>query len=77
MTIELDADLLVDSGNQMGDLGARMLSKALQINKKLVSVKWDQNGTSAAGFQYIASALEKWVSFCVISLLLSFISLCR
>jgi len=38
-----------------------MLSKALQINKKLISVKWDQNGTSPAGFQLIASALEKSV----------------
>jgi hypothetical protein len=47
------------SGNQMGDIGARMLSKALQINKKLTSIYWDHNGTSPAGFQYIAAALEK------------------
>jgi leucine-rich repeat-containing protein 16 len=49
----------VFSGNLMGDMGARMLSKALQINKKLTSVYWDHNGTSATGFQYIATALEK------------------
>jgi len=43
----------------MGDFGARMLSKALQINKKLSVIYWDHNDTSPAGFQDIAAALEK------------------
>ncbi|XP_041375967.1 F-actin-uncapping protein LRRC16A-like isoform X3 [Gigantopelta aegis] len=47
------------SGNLMGDLGARMLGKALQINTKLRSVLWDRNGTTAQGFEDIAEALEK------------------
>ena len=50
------------SGNQMGDVGARMLAKALQINKKLKTIYWDHNGTTPTGFQYIAAALEKYVS---------------
>lgn len=51
-----------NSGNQMGDTGARMLSKALQLNKKLIAIHWDHNGTSPTGFQDVASALEKCVA---------------
>lgn len=53
--------LLLDifSGNQMGDLGARMLSKALQINNKLKTIFWDKNNTSCQGFEDVAVALEK------------------
>ena len=47
------------SGNQMGDIGARMLAKALMINTKLRTIYWDRNNTSAQGFQDLASALQK------------------
>ncbi|XP_035870900.1 F-actin-uncapping protein LRRC16A isoform X3 [Phyllostomus discolor] len=47
------------SGNAMGDLGARMLAKALQINTKLRTVIWDKNNVTAQGFQDIAVAMEK------------------
>ncbi|XP_050395168.1 F-actin-uncapping protein LRRC16A isoform X3 [Patella vulgata] len=47
------------SGNLMGDLGARMLAKALQINTHMQTVRWDRNATSAQGFEDIADALEK------------------
>ncbi|XP_052439348.1 F-actin-uncapping protein LRRC16A [Carassius gibelio] len=47
------------SGNSMGDFGAKMLAKALQINTKLRTVIWDRNCVSAQGLQDVASALEK------------------
>ncbi|KAI5100800.1 capping protein, Arp2/3 and myosin-I linker protein 3 isoform X1, partial [Silurus meridionalis] len=47
------------SGNGMGDMGAKMLAKALQINTKLRTVIWDRNNVSAQGLQDVASALEK------------------
>ncbi|XP_014392631.1 PREDICTED: leucine-rich repeat-containing protein 16A [Myotis brandtii] len=47
------------SGNAMGDMGAKMLAKALQINTKLRTVIWDKNNISAQGFQDIAVAMEK------------------
>ncbi|XP_073080289.1 F-actin-uncapping protein LRRC16A isoform X1 [Manis javanica] len=47
------------SGNGMGDMGARMLAKALQINSKLRTVIWDKNNITAQGFQDIAVAMEK------------------
>lgn len=47
------------SGNNMDDIGAKMLSKALQINTSLRSVTWDRNNTSAAGFLDVARALEQ------------------
>ena len=47
------------SGNYMGDLGARWLSKTLQINNKLKTIIWDRNGTTFQGFEDIAEALEK------------------
>ncbi|XP_009996594.1 PREDICTED: leucine-rich repeat-containing protein 16A [Chaetura pelagica] len=47
------------SGNAMGDMGAKMLAKALQINTKLRTVIWDKNNITAQGFQDIAVALEK------------------
>uniref|UniRef100_A0A3B3DCP0 CARMIL pleckstrin homology domain-containing protein n=1 Tax=Oryzias melastigma TaxID=30732 RepID=A0A3B3DCP0_ORYME len=47
------------SGNSMDDIGAKMLSKALQINTTLRSVTWDRNNTSAAGFLDVARALEQ------------------
>nr|XP_061786862.1 F-actin-uncapping protein LRRC16A-like isoform X2 [Nerophis lumbriciformis] len=47
------------SGNAMGDMGAKMLAKALQINTKLRTLIWDRNSTSPQGLQEVASALEK------------------
>lgn len=46
------------SGNHMGDEGARILAKAVQINSKLRTLSWDKNGTSYRGFADIAAALE-------------------
>ncbi|KAK6327471.1 hypothetical protein J4Q44_G00031160 [Coregonus suidteri] len=47
------------SGNGMGDMGAKMLAKALQINTKLRTVMWDKNNVSLQGLQDVASALQK------------------
>ncbi|GAA6095202.1 F-actin-uncapping protein LRRC16A isoform X1 [Tachysurus ichikawai] len=47
------------SGNGMGDLGAKMLAKALQINSKLRTIIWDRNNISPQGLQDVAAALEK------------------
>uniref|UniRef100_A0AAY4AP82 Capping protein regulator and myosin 1 linker 3 n=1 Tax=Denticeps clupeoides TaxID=299321 RepID=A0AAY4AP82_9TELE len=47
------------SGNGLEDTGARMLSKALQINTTLRSVTWDRNNTTASGLQDVARALEQ------------------
>uniref|UniRef100_H3C8R4 Capping protein regulator and myosin 1 linker 3 n=2 Tax=Tetraodon nigroviridis TaxID=99883 RepID=H3C8R4_TETNG len=52
------------SGNLLEDPGAKMLSKALQINTTLVSapfrsVTWDRNNTTPTGFQDVARALEQ------------------
>ncbi|XP_046728887.1 capping protein, Arp2/3 and myosin-I linker protein 3-like isoform X3 [Silurus meridionalis] len=46
------------SGNGLEDIGAKMLSKALQINTTLRSVTWDRNNTTAAGLMDVAQALE-------------------
>ncbi|KAJ0011894.1 hypothetical protein NQD34_012869, partial [Periophthalmus magnuspinnatus] len=61
------------SGNGLEDAGAKMLSKALQINTTLRqfcvlsfifgliplrSVMWDRNNTTATGFQDVARAME-------------------
>ena len=45
----------------MGDVGARMLAKAIQLNTKLRTIYWDQNLTSPQGFTDIAAALDKLV----------------
>ncbi|XP_038661921.1 LOW QUALITY PROTEIN: capping protein, Arp2/3 and myosin-I linker protein 2 [Scyliorhinus canicula] len=47
------------SGNAMGDTGAKMLAKALQINTSLGTVIWDRNNTAAVGFMDVANALER------------------
>ncbi|CAL8248494.1 unnamed protein product [Lota lota] len=47
------------SGNAMGDMGAKMLAKALQINTKLRTVMWDKNNISPQGLQDVSLALEK------------------
>ena len=51
----------MSSGNQMGDIGARMLSKALVMNKRLEAIYWDRNNTSPQGFGDVAAALQKLV----------------
>ncbi|XP_078492242.1 F-actin-uncapping protein LRRC16A-like isoform X2 [Ciona intestinalis] len=47
------------SGNYMGDNGARVLSKSLQINSKLQVVKLDRNSLTSLGFHEVANAMEK------------------
>ena len=55
----------------MGDFGARMLAKALQINTKLQTIYWDRNHTTSQGFQDIAAALNKYVVYFGHQLILS------
>ncbi|GAM24434.1 hypothetical protein SAMD00019534_076090 [Acytostelium subglobosum LB1] len=47
------------TGHQMGNKGAIALGKALQTNKALVSLVWDENLTSVAGFAGLAVGLER------------------
>ena len=47
----------------MGDMGARLLAKALHINNKLRTVHWDNNNTMAQGFTDVSYALNKYVCF--------------
>uniref|UniRef100_A0A3B5MWB9 CARMIL C-terminal domain-containing protein n=1 Tax=Xiphophorus couchianus TaxID=32473 RepID=A0A3B5MWB9_9TELE len=47
------------SGNSMGDMGGKILAKALQINTKLRTLIWDRNNVSPQGLQDVAAALEK------------------
>lgn len=46
------------SGNMMGDAGARLLAKALQINSKLRTIIYDRNNITLQGYCDIAYALE-------------------
>ncbi|KAK3746399.1 hypothetical protein QZH41_018212, partial [Actinostola sp. cb2023] len=46
------------SGNSIGDDGARILAKALQLNSKLRTLVVDKNNISHRGFSVIAAALE-------------------
>eukprot|EP00090_Calanus_glacialis_P000689 TRINITY_DN10463_c0_g1_i2.p1 TRINITY_DN10463_c0_g1~~TRINITY_DN10463_c0_g1_i2.p1 ORF type:complete len:1522 (-),score=274.97 TRINITY_DN10463_c0_g1_i2:738-5303(-) len=46
------------SGNGMGDVGARLLAKALQINTRLRTVHLDRNNISLQGYQDITYALQ-------------------
>ncbi|XP_023724032.1 F-actin-uncapping protein LRRC16A isoform X2 [Cryptotermes secundus] len=46
------------SGNLMGDAGARLLAKALQINSRLKSIIYDRNNITLQGYCDIAYALE-------------------
>uniref|UniRef100_A0A665UXG4 Capping protein regulator and myosin 1 linker 2 n=1 Tax=Echeneis naucrates TaxID=173247 RepID=A0A665UXG4_ECHNA len=52
--VELDI-----SGNNMGDIGAKMLAKALMNNSRLRTLTWDRNNVTAKGFQDVADALER------------------
>lgn len=47
------------SGNMMGDIGAKMLAKALTINSTLTKVIWDKNNITALGLRDVALALER------------------
>ncbi len=44
------------SGNCMGDVGARLLAKALQINTRLRTIHMDRNNISLQGYQVRALA---------------------
>ncbi|KAL7637106.1 UNVERIFIED_CONTAM: hypothetical protein RMT77_012864 [Armadillidium vulgare] len=46
------------SGNYMGDSGARLLAKALQINSKLQYISYDRNNITLLGYSDIAYALQ-------------------
>lgn len=46
------------SGNLIGDSGARLLAKALQINTKLKTIIYDRNNITLQGYNDIAYALE-------------------
>lgn len=46
------------SGNLMGDVGARLLAKALQINNKLKTIIMDRNNVTLQGYSDIVYALE-------------------
>nr|XP_053632379.1 F-actin-uncapping protein LRRC16A-like [Cherax quadricarinatus] len=51
------------SGNYMGDSGARLLAKALQINSKLQYISYDRNNVTLQGYSDIAYALQS--NYCV------------
>lgn len=46
------------TGNLMGDIGARLLAKALQINNKLRKIVLDRNNITLVGYNDIVYALE-------------------
>lgn len=50
--------VLISSGNYMGDSGARLLAKALQINSKLQYISYDRNNVTLQGYSDIAYALQ-------------------
>lgn len=47
------------SGHNFGNKGAAALAKVVQINTKMVTLKWDNNGTSFEGFDSFANALRR------------------
>ncbi|XP_062997504.1 capping protein, Arp2/3 and myosin-I linker protein 2 [Elgaria multicarinata webbii] len=46
-------------GNAMGDVGAKILAKALSVNTTLRTLIWDRNNTTLSGFLDITRALER------------------
>ncbi|XP_058466447.1 F-actin-uncapping protein LRRC16A isoform X6 [Malaya genurostris] len=46
------------TGNLMGDIGARLLAKALQINNRLKTISMDRNNITLQGYADIVYALE-------------------
>lgn len=55
--------VFVYSGNQMGDYGARILSKVLLINRRLTHLQCDRNNISVIGLSDIATALQRLTCF--------------
>ncbi|KAJ8965493.1 hypothetical protein NQ314_004081, partial [Rhamnusium bicolor] len=51
-------EILDISGNLIGDSGARLLAKALQINNKLKTIICDRNNITLQGYNDLAYALE-------------------
>ena len=49
----------VHRGNFIGDPGARLLSKALQINTSVQTLSIDRNSITVHGYSDIAYALER------------------
>jgi len=49
------------SGNLMGDAGARLLAKALQINCRIRSIQYDRNNITLQGYCDLAYALERYL----------------
>jgi len=47
------------TGNQAGNTLALALSKALQVNKTLLTLRWDDNVVSLAGYIMLRSGLQK------------------
>lgn len=47
------------SGNMMGDIGAKMLAKALTINSTLTNVIWDRNNITSNGLRDVAQSLQR------------------
>lgn len=47
----------------MGDSGARLLAKALQINSKLQYISYDRNNVTLQGYSDIAYALQRYVQY--------------
>lgn len=47
------------SGNLMGDPGARLLGKALQINSHLKNIYYDRNNITLQGYSDLAYAIER------------------
>uniref|UniRef100_A0A670IJT9 Capping protein regulator and myosin 1 linker 2 n=1 Tax=Podarcis muralis TaxID=64176 RepID=A0A670IJT9_PODMU len=45
------------SGNAMGDVGAKILAKALSVNTTLRTLIWDRNNTTLCGFLDVTRAL--------------------
>ncbi|XP_028409927.1 F-actin-uncapping protein LRRC16A-like isoform X2 [Dendronephthya gigantea] len=69
--VELDI-----SGNMMGDEGARVLAKALQINSKLRTIHLDRNNVTQSGFRDIALSLENNLTLQSMPIPLNDVSLC-
>jgi hypothetical protein len=61
--VELDV-----SGHQMGNRGAVALGKTLQTNNTLVTLGWDENQTTIAGFQAFRTGMERNHSLKVMAL---------
>ena len=50
------------SGNQIGDPGARLLAKALQINNHLKTIIYDKNNITLQGYADIAHSIKRYIN---------------